>query len=122
MKFLLVEDEPIAQVVSATNIRELGFDIDIAGSGEKALTLLQSNNYALIFMDIGLPDTTGFALTKKIHQEKLVAEKTPIVALTAHDDEDTRAKAKECGLIDFVVKPLTIPKATALFKKLGLMP
>lgn len=123
-KIFLVEDDKIAQIVTAENIRELGFHVDIAASGKETLILLkkeEKENYLLVFMDLGLPDTDGFELTKEIRESGLLDKAIPVLALTAHQEKEYREKAKKYGLNDFLVKPLTIEKAKEIFKKFKLI-
>jgi CheY-like chemotaxis protein len=124
-KILLVEDNAIAQIVTAENIRELGFEVDIAASGHETLTLLKkekAEKYALVFMDLGLPDTDGFELTKEIRQLGLLSKEIPILALTAHEEKSYQEKAVQYGLNDFLVKPLTVKQAKKIFEKFNLLP
>ena len=121
-KILLVEDDRIAQMIVGRIISDQGFDVDVAGSGKEALALLEkSSDYVFVFMDIGLPDTNGFDLTEKIKQSGLLAATVPIVALTAHSEQEYRDKAEKAGLNDFFVKPLTVQIAKEIFKKFGLV-
>lgn len=124
VKILLIEDEKIAQMVCSENIRELGFEVDIAGSKQEALALLEkpeNRNYSLVFMDLGLPDTTGFELTQEIRQSGLLPKTVPILALTAHSEKEYCTKATQYGLDDFILKPLTIEKAKEILQKFKLL-
>ena len=79
--------------------------LDEASNGKEALELSKQNKYDLIFMDIGLPDFSGYEVTKRIRQDKKnINNNTIIVALTAHDDSDSRKKTTESGMNDFTTK------------------
>ncbi len=107
-KILLVEDHQIAARIARTILSELGCEVDIAETGKIALELIEKNHYDLIFMDIGLPDIDGCAVTKQIrlHSLKQIA-KIPIVALTAHAESDEKQRCLDVGMSMVITKPLT---------------
>ena len=92
-KILLVEDEPIATYIASNILEELNFKFDVADAGEKAIALAKKYNYALIFMDIGLPGKNGFEVTREIRKDSLNCD-TPIIAVTANDDKNIGIKPK----------------------------
>jgi len=103
-KILLVEDERIAQIVNRMLLEELGYRLDIAENGQQAFDMVQNNDYSLIFMDIGLPDTDGIEVTLKIRRcEK--ARRIPIVALTAFMQADLEEKCLAAGMDQVLTKP-----------------
>jgi len=103
-KILLVEDERIAQIVNKMLLEELGYRLDIAENGQQAFDMAQSNDYCLIFMDIGLPDINGIEVTLKIRGcEK--ARRIPIVALTAFMQADLEEKCLAAGMDQVLTKP-----------------
>lgn len=117
MKILVVEDVPIAQRMVRMVLERLGCEVDIASDGKEAVASAESSNYDLIFMDIGLPNgVTGFDVTESIRHMNGHVE-TPIVALTAHDDDKYRERADEVGMNDFCTKPLDESKAKELISK-----
>lgn len=112
---LVVEDIPIAQIAARFVLEQIsGIKIDIANNGAHALTLATQTQYDLIFMDIGLPDIDGFEVTKKLRSMANYTH-TPIIALTAHDEDSYKKRAAEVGMNDFLEKPLTEEKSKAIF-------
>lgn len=119
LRILLVEDEKLAQMVAGEMLySKFKVKAVIATTGEQALRLALNTKYDIIFMDIGLPDTTGYEITKQIrnHSKKCNAD-TPIVALTAHDVKNAAEQAIKVGMSDFLVKPLTAEKTEQVFAK-----
>lgn len=114
---LVVEDEPIGQRVANALLQSLGCKVDVVGSASQALETLKTNDYQLIFMDIGLGDLTGFELTQQI---RLSGKKMPIVALTAEQSELVRARCDETGMNDLLIKPLTPTSAKAMLEKFSV--
>lgn len=113
-KILVVEDDPLSQRVMQLALENLGYHIDIADTGNKALALFNTNEYALIFMDYGLPDITGVEVTHKIREfEKCKNKHAPIIALTAHSDF-AKAACLAAGMDEFVTKPIMLDQLRQL--------
>lgn len=106
-KILLVEDLPIAQISATLVLKKLNCDVDVAENGMRALELVNSKLYELIFMDIGLPDIDGVMVAKKIRETACLNASTPIIALTAHQEGTYKTQCYEAGMNDFLTKPLT---------------
>jgi CheY-like chemotaxis protein len=113
--FLFVEDELFAQIIGRHIIEHAGHFLDVVSSAEQALTLLEKNQYHLIFLDLGLPNMSGLELGEKLRGEMNL--KIPIVAVTAFD---TASKKKEClenGFSDFMEKPFNDHKFKEMVNK-----
>ncbi|KTD56214.1 PAS domain-containing hybrid sensor histidine kinase/response regulator [Legionella shakespearei] len=105
---LIVEDNLIAQSVAKSILNKLNCRADIADTGKKAVELCRTNHYDLIFMDIGLPDIDGYEVTHMIRVQELDTKiHTPIVALTAHGEEDDKTRCINAGMNAVLIKPLT---------------
>ncbi|PIR10208.1 MAG: hypothetical protein COV52_09625 [Gammaproteobacteria bacterium CG11_big_fil_rev_8_21_14_0_20_46_22] len=115
LRVLVVEDHKLAQKMAVMAIEQLGCMVDTADTGAEAITQFKQHRYDFIFMDLGLPDMDGYTVTETIRglEEKL-HQHTPIVALTAHVEEEFRENAKRAGMDDFLSKPLTTDKAEAV--------
>jgi CheY-like chemotaxis protein len=103
-KILIVEDNNELQMVFRDLLAELTcHNIDIATTGMSALSLFAKSKYALVFLDVGLPDINGIEVCKKMRQRegKML---TPIVAVTAFDM--AKQDCFNAGVNDFAVKPL----------------
>ena len=101
-RVLLVEDDPsLARGLSAL-LRQAGYSVDIAGDGETAFELALSEPYALITLDIGLPELDGFEVLRRWRARKL---KTPVLILTARDAIGDRVTGLDLGADDYLLKP-----------------
>ena len=107
-RVLLVEDTPIAQKAATLRLQEMGCIVEVAKTGKQALKKIRNQHFDIIYMDIGLPDITGIEATKEIrawqlkHQQKPI----PIIALTAHIDEQDAKLCIAAGMNDVLHKPL----------------
>lgn len=107
-RVLVVEDNPIAQIVAKSILSQLKCATDIADNGKKAVEMWKSQDYDLIFMDIGLPDLDGYEVTHLIRVQEL-PKKThiPIIALTAHVGDENKKRCIDAGMNAILSKPLT---------------
>ena len=106
-KILIVEDDPLHQMVMAALLEQVGYPFDLAVDGKSALELVAANKYILILMDIGLPDLSGTQVSEQIRAQGLCMSNIPIVAVTAHSAATMKAKCIQSGMNDFITKPLS---------------
>jgi len=92
--------------------------VDIAEYGKDAVKLFTQNDYDLVFMDIAILDMDGFTITenlRRIEKEKQLSH-IPILALSAYDDQSFVKRAREVGIDDYIIKPITISKCKKIIK------
>lgn len=116
-KILLVEDVVVAQKIAVLTLSELDCEIDIAETGRQALALATQNHYHVIFMDLGLEDMDGFAVTENIRRMKNSNHNTPIIALTAHANEEMKIKCLSAGIDDYIAKPIKAETALSILEQ-----
>ena len=105
-KILLVEDE---QAIADTLIYALGsegFDVCHVTLGGEAMGALSENAIALVILDVGLPDTTGFEVLKALRADP-AGHQLPVIFLTARAEEIDRILGLELGADDYVTKPFS---------------
>jgi PAS domain S-box-containing protein len=110
-RILVVEDNSIAARVVVGMLSSLDCQVDVAEKGKLAVQMAEENHYDLIFMDIGLPDIDGYEVTKRIRLSELNKKHVPIIALTAHMDEDNKQHCIGIGMNAVLTKPLAREKA-----------
>ena len=109
---LVVEDEEaIASLVRAYLERD-GYRVTWVESGAEALAELERDPPQLIVLDIGLPDTDGFDLCRRLRTTSSV----PIIMLTARDEEADRVAGLEVGADDYITKPFSPRELAARVK------
>jgi two-component system, OmpR family, aerobic respiration control sensor histidine kinase ArcB len=115
---LIVEDHPLASNMVVSIFKSLQCTIDQAFNGEEALNLSLQSRYDLILMDIGLPDTDGITLTKKIKQsDQNPNQQTHIIALSGHISKEQNDECLKAGMSRMITKPLTLSVAKNLIAK-----
>src|SRR3982750_4163150 len=97
-RILLVDDEVPIQRAVAPLLRSRGYDVEVAGTGEAALKIIESRRPDLIILDLGLPDIEGTEVCRRVRQESAV----PILVLSARGGERDKVEALELGADDYV--------------------
>lgn len=116
-RVLVVEDEPTAQFSAQHQLSELGFMVDIAADGQKALRLVENNHYDLIFMDIGLPDISGLEVTAEIRKREHGKQQIPIIGLTVYALAEDETQGLNVGMDDYLIKPLLQNRLQEILQK-----
>ena len=104
-KVLVVEDNAINQKIAKALLEQLGCEVDLVSDGKQAL-YSASDDYDIIFMDIGLPDVDGFEVTRRIRAKSTIKKRIPIIAMTAHVFGHDRKHCFEVGMDEVVAKPV----------------
>ena len=107
VKILVIEDEPDIRRNLEYNLGREGFNASSVGSLDEAGEKLKSKKFDLILLDLMLPDGSGLDLCKKIKSNS-ETEATPIIILTAKDDEVDKVVGFELGADDYVTKPFSV--------------
>ena len=109
-KILIVEDNPVLQRLAIKQLKTLGLEAQATMSGIDGVTLASSGQFALVLMDINLPDITGFEATQRIrdYEKQIGIASIPIVAMTAGAMRGDRQAALDAGMNDYLAKPVAI--------------
>jgi CheY-like chemotaxis protein len=102
---LVVEDNEVNQLLTASVLEREGFAVDLAGTAGQAVERLRVNTPDLILMDIQLPGMDGLTLTRKLKADPATAGIT-IVALTAHAMTGDREQTLAAGCAGYISKPI----------------
>ncbi|WP_454255565.1 response regulator [Pseudomonas sp. Marseille-Q8238] len=112
-RVLLVEDNPVNQLVAKGMLAKLGCDVVVTAHGGEALHYLEQNSVDLVLMDCNMPVMDGYEATRRIRQSKRWAD-LPIIALTANALPDERERCQAAGMNDYLAKPFRREDLTAL--------
>ncbi|MBI5549225.1 MAG: F0F1 ATP synthase subunit delta, partial [Deltaproteobacteria bacterium] len=110
-RVLLVEDNPVNQMIASKMLQKLGVTVSVAGDGREAIDITAREQFDLVLMDCQMPEVDGFEATAAIRareaQQGVAAGRIPIVALTASALPGDREKTLAAGMDDHVSKPVT---------------
>lgn len=109
---LVVEDEPALRDTLIYNLKKDGFAVEAVGDGRSALESARRLQPDLIVLDIMLPELDGFEVARILRKEM----STPILMLTARDDEIDRVVGLEVGADDYLTKPFSMRELMARVK------
>ncbi|MGC1182748.1 response regulator [Legionella sp.] len=114
---LMVEDNIIAQNVEKALFTSLQCQVDIAETAESAIKLFHPGKYDLVLMDIGLEDSSGYIVAKKLRQkEKDTDHRVPIIALTSYEADVVKYDCQHYCMEGAISKPLTGEQAEQIIK------
>ncbi len=111
-RILVVEDELSLQETLAYNLKRQGYEVETTGDGKAALEIARRLRPNLILLDIMLPGMDGFEVCRILRQEM----NTPVLMLTARDDEIDRVAGLEVGADDYMTKPFSMRELMARVK------
>jgi DNA-binding response OmpR family regulator len=109
---LIVEDEPALRDTLCYNLKKDGFAVEAVGDGRAALDSARTLKPDLIVLDLMLPEIDGFEVCRILRKEMA----TPILMLTARDDEIDRVVGLEVGADDYLTKPFSMRELVARVK------
>lgn len=108
-KILIVEDETDIAEILQYNVCKQGYDAQIASDGEKGLALALSGTYDLILLDVMLPKMDGFEICRRVRSRL----ETPIIMLTAREEENDKILGLDLGADDYMTKPFSLGELTS---------
>ena len=112
-RILLVEDNPVNQLVAKGMLSKLGCDVVVAAHGGEALSQLEQDSFDLVLMDCNMPVMNGYEASRKIrHSGRWPG--LPIVALTANAMPEERERCRSAGMNDYLAKPFRREELAAL--------
>jgi len=111
-RILVVEDEPALQETLAYNLTRQGYTVEVASDGQSAIETARRMHPDLIVLDILLPVLDGFEVCRILRQDM----NTPILMLTARDNEIDRVIGLEMGADDYMTKPFSMREFLARVK------
>jgi signal transduction histidine kinase len=104
-KVLLVDDNRINQEIARNMLRKMGFEVEVAASGEAAVSAARHTSFTYIFMDYQLPGMDGCEATREIR--KTPGHQPIIIALTASTQDEDRQRCLAAGMNGFLSKPMS---------------
>ncbi len=120
-KILVVDDEIALQETVAYNLRKQGYEVLIAADGPSALDFARKESPDLIILDLMLPGMDGLEVCRLLRKEM----NTPVIMLTARDDEIDRVVGLEVGADDYLTKPFSmrelLARVKAMLRRVRLM-
>lgn len=115
MRLLLVEDDTMIGESVLDLLRDEGYAVDWVKDGEIALSVLESQSYDLILLDLGLPKCDGLTVLRTLRGRK---NRAPVLVATARDAVAQRIEGLDSGADDYIVKPYDLGEVLARIRSL----
>ena len=106
----------ILEIYLFLTYKKNGFNVRAVDNGEKALSLIRTDNFDLILLDLMIPGISGFDLTRILKNDDETSE-VPIIMLTAKGEESDIVKGLEIGAQDYITKPFSLKVLMARISK-----
>lgn len=115
MRIILVEDDELLADGIRTGLRQDGYSVDWFGDGNHAAQALQTDQFDLMVLDLGLPGKDGMQLLSQLRQEH---RSLPVLILTARDSLEDRVAGLDAGADDYMIKPFDLEELNARVRAL----
>lgn len=114
---LLAEDNPVNLLVTRSQLRKLGYTVEVAANGLEALAAHQRAAYPLILMDCHMPEMDGYEAAVEIRRRDPPGRHTVILAMTALAFPEDRDACLAAGMDDCIAKPIKLEELEAKLRK-----
>ena len=112
-RILIVEDDKEIAILERDYLEINGFETEIISNGQKALTAILENRFDLVLLDLMLPGMDGFEVCRRVRES---GSSTPILMLTAREEEADKVLGLELGADDYITKPFSVRELLARVK------
>lgn len=110
MRLLLIEDDEMLGKAVRAGLKQDGYTVDWLTDGEAGLEALQSDDFDVVVLDIGLPGMSGFEVLQRLRKQKMTL---PVMILTAYDAVSDRITGLDAGADDYLIKPFDLDELLA---------
>ncbi|MDP6687745.1 MAG: sigma-54 dependent transcriptional regulator [Acidobacteriota bacterium] len=111
---LVVDDEPIMQEILGDFLREEGYSIDIAGSGEEGVELAQKSSYDCAIVDLMMPGIDGIETMQQLRE---IDTSLPVIMVTAFASVESAVEAMKRGAFEYITKPFKNDEVLVVLQK-----
>jgi signal transduction histidine kinase len=118
-RVLLVEDNPVNQIVAKKMLEKLGLELTLAGNGKEALQKIEEEDVDVVLMDCQMPEMDGFEATRQLRERERAANVhgIPVIAMTANVMEGDREKCLQAGMDDYLGKPVRLEELETVLRR-----
>jgi len=116
---LLVEDNPVNEMVARKMLEKLGLDSVTATNGKQALDMLEVESVDVVLMDCQMPEMDGFEATRHLREREKLADAVamPVIAMTANVMEGDRERCLQAGMDDYLGKPVRMDELESTLRR-----
>ena len=100
---LIVDDEPIVRESIRDWLKDAGYQVATAESGEQALEMIEKQDFGVVVLDVRLPGKTGIKVLKEL---KALKPQIKSIIITAYPSAELAVEARKLGAVDYLIKPV----------------
>ncbi len=119
LKILIADDEPVLIEYLKRSLKQDGHSVVTANDGVEASTLLESDSFDVVVLDIIMPHKSGIEVCRQMRASK---DNTPVLILSSKEDESTKVAGLDAGADDYMVKPFSYRELSARLRALHRRP
>jgi len=114
-RILVVDDEESIRFVFSEMISFIGFDVDVAENGDKALNYFLKSKFDLVLTDLNMPGMDGWTLASHI---KAISPETPVILVTGEERKQVLEKMEDSSVDSILLKPFRLQDVQEIFQKM----
>lgn len=111
---LVVDDEPIVRESISDWLKDAGYQVVTAETGEEAMELIEKQDFGVIILDVRLPGKTGITVLREV---KVLKPEIKSIIITAYPSEELSREAMELGAVDYLIKPISVDSLERLIRE-----
>jgi PAS domain S-box-containing protein len=119
LRILVAEDNPVNQALALAVFKKMGYRAECVADGQEVLDALAQRPYDLVFMDIQMPVMDGIEATRRILETMPPESRPRIIAMTANAMYGDRERCLECGMDDYISKPIRLQELRLMVERYG---
>jgi two-component system, sensor histidine kinase and response regulator len=119
LRILVADDNAVNQAVCRRMLEKLGYTVQVVADGRAVLDAVEREVFDAIFLDCQMPELDGYETTRLLRARTDTLARIPIVAVTANASVADRQKCRDCGMDDFIAKPLRMNVVAAAVARIA---
>lgn len=110
MRILVADDDAKAAGLLVQGLKAEGYAVDLAGDGDEAIWLAETNPYDALVLDVMMPAKDGFTVVRHLRKKNIL---TPVIFVTARGEVEDRVRGLDAGGDDYLAKPFSLTELLA---------
>jgi len=111
---LIVDDEPIVRESIRDWLKDAGYQVATAESGEEALKMMETQEFSVLVLDVRLPGKTGIQILREV---KTLKPQIKSIVITAYPSAELAVEAMKLGAVDYLIKPVAPDELEKLIRE-----